>query len=218
MGSAMALLLYDYWRSSASYRVRIALNLKGAAHERVPVNLLDGEQLAEAYRARNPQGLVPMLEADGERLTQSLAIISWLDAQYPDPPLLPEDASERAHVLALALTVAADIHPLNNLRVLKRLAGLGVAQDARDDWYRHWVRLGFDALEALAAPRAGRFLYGDAVTMADICLVPQMYNARRFDLPLDAWPTLVRADAEAGALDAFAAAHPDRVAPAAANG
>lgn len=211
----MKLVLYDYWRSSASYRVRIALNLKGADHERVPVNLLEGEQQDEAYRVRNPQGLVPMLEADDERLTQSLAIISWLDAQFPDPPLLPAEPGARAHVLALALTIAADIHPLNNLRVLKRLAKLGVAQDARDDWYLRWVRLGFDALEALAAPRAGRFLFGDAVTLADICLVPQIYNARRFALPLDPWPTLVRADAEAAALDAFAAAHPDRVAPAA---
>ena len=214
----MSLILYDYWRSSASYRVRIALNLKHAEHERVPVNLLDGEQRDAAYRARNPQGLVPMLEADGVRLTQSLAIIAWLDAHFPDPPLLPDEPGERAHVLALALTIAADIHPLNNLRVLKRLAKLGIEQEARDDWYRHWVREGFDALEALAAPRAGRFLFGDAVTVADVCLVPQMYNARRFDLPLEAWPNLVRADAEASALDAFAAAHPDRVAPAAANG
>jgi maleylacetoacetate isomerase len=214
----MSLILYDYWRSSASYRVRIALTLKGAEHERVPVNLLDGEQRQEAYRAHNPQGLVPMIEADGVRLTQSLAIISWLDAHFPDPPLLPGDPGERAHVLALALTIAADIHPLNNLRVLKRLAKLGIEQEARDDWYRHWLREGFEALEALAAPRAGRFMFGDTVTLADICLVPQMYNARRFDLPLDAWPALVRADAEATALEAFAAAHPDRVAPAATNG
>jgi maleylacetoacetate isomerase len=214
----MKLVLYDYWRSSASYRVRIALNLKHAEHERVAVNLLESEQLDETYRARNPQGLVPMLEADGERLTQSLAIISWLDAHFPDPPLLPAEPGDRGHVLALALTIAADIHPLNNLRVLKRLTKLGVAQEARDDWYCHWVRLGFDALEALAAPRAGRFLFGDAVTLADVCLVPQIYNARRFALPLDPWPTLVRADAEAAALDAFAAAHPDRVAPAAGNG
>jgi maleylacetoacetate isomerase len=211
----MSLILYDYWRSSASYRVRIALALKAAGYERVPVDLLGGEQRDEAYRARNPQGLVPMLEADGARLTQSLAIISWLDAHFPEPPLLPADPGDRAHVLALALTVAADIHPLNNLRVLKRLAKLGVAQEARDDWYRHWVREGFAALEALAAPRAGRFLFGDTVGLADICLVPQMYNARRFDLPLEPYPTLVRADAEARALDAFAEAHPDRVAPAA---
>ena len=211
----MGLVLYDYWRSSASYRVRIALNLKGAEYARVPIDLLDGAQQDEAYRARNPQGLVPMLESDGERLTQSLAIVAWLDAHFPEPPLLPADPDDRAHVLALALTIAADIHPLNNLRVLKRLAKLGVAQAARDDWYRHWVGLGFKALEALAAPRAGRFLFGDEVGLADICLVPQMYNARRFDLPLEPYPTLVRADAEACALDAVAAAHPDRVAPAA---
>ncbi len=210
----MKLILYDYYRSSASYRVRIALNLKGADYERVPVNLLDGEQESEAYRAVNPQGFVPMLDADGVRLTQSLAIIFWLDAMLPDPLLLPADPGERAHVLALALTVAADIHPLNNLRVLKRLSGFGVDQAARDDWYRHWVREGFDALEALAAPRAGRHLFGDAVTLADVCLVPQMYNARRFEVDLGAYPTLVRVDAAAAGLEAFAAAHPDRVAPA----
>jgi len=210
----MKLVLYDYYRSSASYRVRIALNLKGLDYERVPVDLLEGEQQGDDYRARNPQGLVPMLEADGAAITQSLAIVAWLDAQFPEPPLGRDDP----HVLALALTIAADVHPLNNLRVLKRLARLGIDQQARDDWYRHWVREGFDALEALAAPRAGRYLFGDEVTLADICLVPQMYNARRFELALGPWPTLVRADAAASALEPFAAAHPDRVAPAAASG
>jgi maleylacetoacetate isomerase len=205
----MKLILYDYYRSSASYRVRIALNLKGVDYERVPVNLLDGEQRDDAYRARNPQGFVPMLEADGERLTQSLAIIAWLDARFPEPPLRPDDP----HVLALALTIAADIHPINNLRVMKHLAGLGIGQEVRDDWYRHWIGEGFDALEALAAPRAGRFLAGDEVTLADICLVPQMYNARRFEVDLSPYPILVGADAAATAIDAFAAAHPDRVAP-----
>ena len=214
----MQLTLYDYWRSSASYRVRTALNLKGVAYERVPVNLLDGEQKADAYRARNPQGFVPMLEADGHAITQSLAIIGWLEARFPEPRLLPADPGEAAHVRALALTVACDIHPLNNLRVLKHLAGLGIEQAARDEWYRHWVREGLDALEALAAPRAGAFLYGDAPTLADVCLVPQLYNARRFEVPLDGWPTLVRAESSANALDAFAAAHPDRVAPGAASG
>jgi len=209
----MKLVLYDYWRSSASYRVRIALNLKGAAYERVPVNLLEGEQRDAGYRARNPQGFVPMLEVDGQRLTQSLAIMTWLDQAMPEPPLLPGAGIDQAHVRSLALTIAADIHPLNNLRVLKRLSDLGIDQAARDDWYRHWISEGFDALEALAAPRAGAFLVGDAPTLADVCLVPQMYNARRFDLPLDPWPTLVRADAAATELDAFAAAHPDRVAP-----
>jgi maleylacetoacetate isomerase len=214
----MKLVLYDYWRSSASYRVRIALNLKGLDYARVPVNLLEGEQRDEAYRALNPQGFVPMLDADGEMLTQSLSIIGWLDRVFPEPPLLPPDTGERAHVVALCLAIAADIHPLNNLRVLKQLSAMGIDQAGRDDWYRHWIREGFDALEALAAPRAGRFLFGDGVTTADVCLVPQMYNARRFDLPLDGWPTLVRADANASALAPFAAAHPDRVAPAAASG
>jgi len=210
----MKLVLYDYWRSSASYRVRIALNLKGAAYERVAVDLLEGAQQDEAYRALNPQGFVPMLDADGERITQSLAIIAWLEERLPEPPLRPNDP----HVLALALTIAADIHPVNNLRVLKRLARLGVDQEARDEWYRHWMREGFAALEALAAPRAGRFLAGDEVTLADVCLVPQMYNARRFEVDLAPYPTLVRADAEAAALEPFAAAHPDRVAPGTPSG
>ena len=208
-------VLYDYFRSSTCYRVRIALNLKRIAYRAVPVNLLEGEQKAGDYRALNPQGVVPTLEIEGRRLVQSLAIIDWLDARYPEPALLPADPDDRAHVLALALVVACDIHPINNLRVLKYLSGpLGQPQEARDAWYRHWVAQGLDALEAMAAPKAGRFLFGDAPTLADLCLVPQMYNARRFEVPLDGVPTLVRANAEANALDAFAAAHPDRVKPA----
>jgi maleylacetoacetate isomerase len=205
-------LLFDYFRSSACYRVRIALNLKGVAYEAVPVNLLEGAQREEAYRARNPQGLVPMLEIDGHRLTQSLAIVDYLDATRPEPPLVPADPAERAHVLALALTVACDIHPLNNLRVLKYLSReLDAPQEARDQWYRHWIAEGLAALEALAAPGAGRFLWGDAPTLADICLVPQLYNARRFEVPLEAYLTLVRADTEASRIEAFAAAHPDAI-------
>ena len=207
-------VLYDYFRSSACYRVRIALNLKGVAYDTVPVNLLEGEQQAEGYRARNPQGFVPLLDVDGLELTQSLAILDWLDSAYPEPALVPSDAAGRAAVLAMALAIACDIHPLNNLRVLKYLSGpLGQPQEVRDDWYRHWVAEGFAALEALAAPSAGRFLFGDSPTLADICLVPQMFNARRFELPLDPYPTLVRADAEASRIEAFAAAHPDRVKP-----
>jgi maleylacetoacetate isomerase len=206
-------VLYDYYRSSACYRVRIALNLKQVDYQPVTVNLLEGEQKAAAYRARNPQGFVPMLEADGRRLVQSLAIIDWLEAAFPEPALYPRDVDDRAHVLAMALAVACDIHPLNNLRVLKYLSGpLEQPQEVRDAWYRHWVAEGLAALEEMAAARAGRFLFGDAPTLADVCLVPQLHNARRFEVPLDPFPTLVRVDAEANRIEAIAAAHPDRVA------
>lgn len=206
-------ILHDYWRSSASYRVRIALNLKQIDHERVPVDLLAGDQRGQAHLARNPQGFVPMLVADGRHFTQSLAIIDYLDAMVPSPPFVPRAPADRSHVLAMALAVACDIHPLNNLRVLKRLSAMGIEQAERDDWYRHWVVEGLGPLEVMAAPRAGRFLFGDAPTLADICLVPQLYNARRFEVPLDSYPTLLRAEESANRLDAFAAAHPDRVAP-----
>lgn len=206
-------LLHDYFRSSASYRVRIALRLKGVDHDSVSVDLRAGDQRSDEYKARNPQGFVPMLEVDGVKLTQSLAIIAYLDATRPEPPLLPADPADQAHVRAMALLVACDIHPLNNLRVLNYLKNeLGQDEPARNGWYRHWVREGFAALEQFAAPRAGRFLFGDAPTVADVCLVPQMYNARRFDVPLDDYPLLVRVDAEANKLDAFADARPDRVA------
>ena len=204
-------ILYDYYRSSAAYRVRIALNLKGVDYESRPVNLADGAQRSDDYRAVNPQGLVPMLEIDGQRLTQSLSIIMYLATRFPEPPLLPADAAEAAHVRAMALLVACDIHPLNNLRVLKYLKSeLGHAQDEVDRWYVHWITEGLSALEAMAAPRAGQFLYGDAPTIADVCLVPQLYNARRFNVPLDDYPNLLRADENANKLDAFALAHPDK--------
>jgi maleylacetoacetate isomerase len=204
-------VLYDYFRSSASYRVRIALNLKGIDYEQRPISLVQGEQLESSYRSLNPQGLVPMLEIDGQRLTQSLSIIVYLDQKYRDPPLVPADPAEGAHVRSLALAVACDIHPLNNLRVLKYLRGpLGVSEEAKDEWYRHWVAEGLAALEDMARPNAGAFLFGDAPTIADICLVPQLYNARRFSVPLIDYPTLRRADETASAHTAFAAAHPDR--------
>jgi maleylacetoacetate isomerase len=207
-------ILHDYHRSSAAYRVRIGLNLKGIDYERRAVNLLDGAQRSDDYRALNPQGLVPMLEIDDHRLTQSLSILVYLDQRFPDPPLVPRNALDGAHVRAMALAIACDVHPLNNLRVLKYLKGeLGQPQEAVDAWYSHWIGEGLAALETLAEPRAGAFLFGDEPTIADVCLVPQLYNARRFDVPLDAYPTLLRADASAGKLDAFAAAHPDRVAP-----
>lgn len=204
-------ILYDYFRSSASYRVRIALNLKGVDYEQRPINLAKGRQKDAAFRAKNPQGFVPCLEIDGHFLTQSLAICDYLDARFDAAPFVPKDGAERAHVLALALTVACDIHPLNNLRVLKYLTGeLGATEDAKDDWYRHWVIQGLGALEAMAAPHAGAFLCGDEPTLADICLVPQIYNARRFSVSLKPYPTLRRADETASAHPAFAAAHPDR--------
>jgi len=204
-------ILYDYWRSSAAYRVRIALNLKGIDYESRQIDLRADEQKAAEYRSLNPQGLVPMLEIDGHRLTQSVAILNYLDLRYPNQPLIPASAAERAHVVAMAMAIACDIHPLNNLRVLKYLKNeLGHSQEEVDDWYRHWISEGLPALEAMAAPRAGKFLFGDAPTGADVCLVPQLYNARRFDVPLDDYPTLLRADENANSLEAFAAAHPDR--------
>jgi len=204
-------VLHDYYRSSAAYRVRIALNLKGVDYDSRPVNLVEGDQKSPAYRALNPQGFVPMLEIDDRRLTQSLAIIAYLDQTRPEPPLLPADPGDQAHVRALALTIACDIHPLNNLRVLKYLGdSLHQEKEARDKWYAHWVTEGFEALEAMARKRSGSFLFGNSPTIADVCLVPQMYNARRFNVPVEAYPTLLRADASANALPAFAEAHPDR--------
>ncbi len=207
----MIIRLYDYARSSACYRVRIALNLKGLAYESVDTSLLDGAHQTPDYVAKNPQGFVPMLEVGDIRLTQSLAIIDWLDSTYPEPRLIPKDLAARALVMAKALVIAADIHPINNLRILKYLKGtLGQDQAAVDDWYRHWIAQGFTALEALADPEQP-FLSGDTPGIADICLVPQMYNARRFITPLDAYPQLVRIDAACTVLDPFRRAHPDAI-------
>jgi maleylacetoacetate isomerase len=204
-------VLYEAPRSSAAYRVRIALNLKGIDYESRPINLLEGEQKSDEYRELNPQGLVPMLEIDGHRLTQSLAILVYLDQMFPDPPLVPRDPADGAHVRAMALSIACDIHPLNNLRVLKYLKReLAHSQEEIDRWYAHWISEGLSALEAMAKAGAGRFLFGDQHTIADVCLVPQLFNARRYDLPLEDYPTLLRAEESANSLEAFAAAHPDR--------
>ena len=204
------IILYDYWRSSASFRVRIALNLKGVPYTAINTSLLDGDQKAPDYVARNPQGFVPMLCIDGHDLTQSLAIIDYLDAKYDEPPMVSSDPAERARTLAQALAIAADIHPVNNLRILKYLKNeLGHDQAVTDNWYRHWIEEGFVALEAMA-PEAGMF-GGEKPNLADVCLVPQIYNARRFDLDLSAFPRLVRIDAECNKWEAFQKAAPEAV-------
>lgn len=202
--------LYDYFRSSAAYRVRIALNLKGLAYRAVPIDLRLGEQGGADYTARNPQGLIPALEIDGHLLTQSLAIIDYLDRTRPEPPLFPADPADRARTLAQAMVIAADIHPVQNLRVMNRLKSqFGASDEAAVAWNRHWIELGFAALE-VQAPDAGLF-GGGAPDLADLCLVPQMANARRFEVDLSAYPRLVRIDAALRQLPAFAAAAPEAV-------
>ncbi len=205
---------YGFFRSSAAFRLRIALNLKGLTAEPVLVNFAKREQTGEAYRKVNPQGRVPSLELDdGTVLIQSLAIIEYLDETHPNPPFLPTGAKARARVRGLAQLVACDIHPLNNAAVLAYLrANLGADDDKVNAWYHHWIRLGFEAFEQfLAADEAtGRFCHGDTPGLADICLVPQVFNAQRYDCPLDPYPTLMRVFDECMKLDAFADAQPAR--------
>lgn len=206
--------LHGYFRSSAAYRVRIALALKGLSYDHVPVHLLrdGGEQRKEAYLRLNPQGLVPALEDGDAVLTQSLAIVEYLEERHPAPPLLPRDAADRARVRAMALAVACEIHPLNNLRVLNYLRErLGLDQAARNAWYCHWIETGLGQLEQLVAAggRVGPFCWGATPTLADVCLVPQMANARRLPCDLGACPTLVAIDAHCRTLPAFIAAAPE---------
>ncbi len=207
--------LYSYFRSSASYRVRIALNLKQLPYEYVGVHLLrsGGEQLSDTYRSLNPDALVPTLVDDGAVLQQSLAIVEYLEETHPAPPLLPSAPADRAYVRAIALQIACEIHPLDNLRVLKYLKHeLGVDEDAKNAWYRHWVEQGFASLEARLSTdsRTGRCAFGDTPTLADICLAPQVFNAQRFDVDLTPYPTIRRINEHLGTLEAFAAAAPGR--------
>lgn len=204
--------LYGYWRSTAAYRVRIALHLKDLPYENISVHLVKdgGEQFKPEYVELNPAKLVPTLVDGDLSLNQSLAIVEYLDEQYPQSPLLPQQPALRAKVRAMALDIATDIHPLNNLRVLKYLKGtLEVSDEAKDDWYAHWITVGFEALEARLKDSAGKFCFGDEVTLADVCLVPQLYNARRFNVPLEAFPTICQIEANCLALPAFAAAVPE---------
>jgi len=205
------MILHGYWRSSAAYRVRIGMALKGLIYDQSAHDLRLNEQKTTDYLALNPQGLVPALEVDGQVVTQSAAILEWLEETYPQPALLPADALDRARVRAMAALIASDIHPLNNLRVLKRLReDFALDQAGIDAWAGHWIAPGFDALEVLVTRDGAGWCFGDTPTLADCYLVPQLYSARRFNLDLTPWPTLVAVEARAGVHSAFVSAHPDR--------
>ena len=205
------MILHGYWRSGTSYRTRIALNLKGLRYDTAPLDLRKAEQKSDPYLALNPQGLVPALEVEGAVLTQSPAILEWLEEAYPTPPLLPADPVGRAQVRAMAALIGCDVHPLNNLRVLKALKDdFGADQAATDAWAARWITAGFDALETLVARHGDGWCFGAAPTLADCYLIPQLYSARRFNVALDPWPRLRAIEAAAEAHPAFAAAHPDR--------
>ncbi len=206
----MTLRLYSAWRATAPYRVRIGLAIKGLAYDYSGVDLLAGQQRSPAYRAVNPQGLTPALEVDGRVLTQSLAILEWLEETHPEPAILPKAPFERHTVRAMAGIVACDIHPLNNTRVAAALVGLEMSETDRLAWIQRWIVDGFTALEPMVARDGRGFAFGDTPTIADCCLVPQVYSARRFSVDLTAFPAIVAAADHAAAQPAFAAAHPDR--------
>ena len=206
----MGWTLHSAWRAGAPYRVRIGLQLKGATFDYAPVDLIAGEQREPAYRAVNPQGLTPALDlGDGNVLAQSLAILEWLEETIPEPPILPKSPLDRAMVRRMAGIVACDIHPLNNTRVGRKLSKMGVDQAGITDWIQGWIRDGFDALEPLVAKHGGAFAFGDTPTIADCCIVPQVYSARRFELDVTPWPALVGAADRALEHPAFIAAHPN---------
>ena len=204
------MILHGYWRSGAAYRTRIALNLKGLSYEQRGVDLRTGAQHSEAFRALNPQGLVPALEIGGAALIQSPAILEWLEEAHPAPPLLPADRVDRAHVRAMAALIGCDIHPLNNLRVGKALREtFGADQAAVDAWAARWILPGFAALERLVESHGAGWCFGAAPTLADCYLIPQVFSARRFNVPLEAFPRLLAIDAAAADHPAFVAARPD---------
>lgn len=204
------LTFYGYWRATAPYRVRIGLALKGLDYDYVPVNLAGGDQRGAEYMDRNPQGLTPMLVDGDSAMTQSLALLEWLEDTHPQPPILPVDAAGRQAVRAMAAIVACDIHPLNNLRVLQQLSSFGIDEDQRQIWITRWMAEGFAALEPLIVRHGGAFAYGDAPTIADCCLVPQAYSADRFGVDLSPFPAIRGVVETARAHPAFQAAHPDR--------
>jgi maleylpyruvate isomerase len=207
----MSIKLYNYFRSSASFRVRIALEIKGLPYDYAPVHLLKGEQLAPDFVKLNPDALVPVLCDGNDVLNQSLAIVEYLEETHPEPTLLPGSPSNRAHIRAIALAIACEIHPLNNPRVLKYLKNtFNVEEEARNDWYRHWVRLGFAALETRLSqsPLTGAYCVGDTPTLADLCLVPQVFNGKRFDVAVEDYPTLARIFAHCMEQEAFQRAAP----------
>ena len=205
------MLLYDYFRSSACFRVRIALNVKGLAAERRYVHLRKGEQRAPGYLEVNPFGLVPMLVVGERKMTQSLAIIEYLDEKHPNPPLLPPGPEDRAWVRSIALAIACDIHPIDNTRVLAYLKDqFSIDQAGRDEWYRHWIRLGFAAIDRQLSERNTRYCTGDTPTIADVCLVPQVFNAKRLDVDLAPYPRIRQVFDALMAVPAFADAQPSR--------